>query len=59
MPYLFCGLVILNTVMLGYYVFLKQPLATESLKTAEAEISRPLTFINSAQHIPPPIGTKD
>jgi hypothetical protein len=59
MPYVFGGLVVLNALMLGFYLFVQQPTSTQSLKTAQAEITRPLPFTNSAAHIPPPIGTKD
>lgn len=59
MPYLFGGLVLLNAAMLGYHLFFQQPTSTQSLQTAQAEITRPLPFTNSAAHIPPPIGSKD
>ncbi len=58
MPYLFGGLVILNAFTLGYYLFLQQPSATKSLQKAQAEITQPLVFANSAAYIPPPIGDK-
>jgi len=59
MPYLFGGLVVLNAITLGYYLFLKQPSTTQTLQTAQAEITQPLAFINSAEYIPPAIGSKD
>lgn len=59
MPYLFGGLVLLNALTLGYYLFVKQPNTTQSLQTAQAEIVTPLPFTNSAEHIPAPIGSKD
>lgn len=59
MPYLFGGLVVLNAVTLGYYLFLQQPTTTKSLQVAREQITQPLTFANSAQHIPPVIGSKD
>lgn len=59
MPYLFGGLVVLNAITLGYYLFLKQPTATQSLQAAEAELTQPIEFTNSAVHIPPLIGSKD
>lgn len=59
MPYLFGGLVILNAIVLSYYLFVQQPSTTESLKTAQAEITLPVSFTNSAEYIPPPIGSKD
>lgn len=59
MPYLFGGLVVLNALLLGYYLFLQQPSATESVKAAQAELTHEITFINSAAHAPPLIGTKD
>jgi len=59
MPYLFGGLVLLNAVMLGYYLFVQQPTSTESLQAAQAELTHPMTFTNSAKHIPPLIGTKE
>lgn len=58
MPYLFGGLVLLNALVLGYYLFAQQPTTTQSLQNAQAEITRPLPFTNSAKHIPPPIGSK-
>lgn len=59
MPYLFGGLVALNAITLGYYLFLKQPSTTQTLQTAQAEITQPLAFTNSAEYIPPAIGSKD
>jgi len=59
MPYLFGGLVVLNAITLGYYLFLKQPSTTQTLQTAQNEITQPLAFTNSAEHIPPVIGSKD
>ncbi|MEJ6068731.1 MULTISPECIES: hypothetical protein [unclassified Psychrobacter] len=58
MPYLFGGLVVLNAVTLGYYLFLQQPSTTQTLKVAQDEITQPLAFINSAEYIPPAIGNK-
>lgn len=59
MPYLFGVLVVLNAVMLGYYLFLQQPSATQTLKAAQDEITQPLAFANSAKDIPPVIGSKE
>lgn len=59
MPYMFGGLVILNAITLGYYLFVQQPSATQSLQTAQDELIRPLPFTNSAEHIPPLIGSKN
>lgn len=59
MPYLFGGLVLLNAITLGYYLFLQQPSTTQTLKAAQADINQPLDFTNSAKYIPPMIGTKD
>lgn len=59
MPYLFGGLVLLNAITLGYYLFLQQPSTTQTLKAAQADITQPLAFTNSAKYIPPMIGTKD
>ena len=58
MPYLFGGLVVLNAAALGYYLFLQQPTSTETLKDAQDEITQPLAFANSAEYIPPVIGTR-
>ncbi len=58
MPYLFGGLVVLNAVTLGYYLFLQQPSTTQTLKVAQDQITQPLAFINSAEYIPPVIGSK-
>ena len=41
------------------YLFLKQPSTTQTLRTAQAEITQPLAFTNSAEYIPPAIGSKD
>lgn len=59
MPYLFGGLVMLNALLLGYYLFVQQPTATKSVQAAQAELNQPLIFTNSAKHIPPLIGSKD
>ncbi|ERL56929.1 hypothetical protein [Psychrobacter aquaticus] len=59
MPYLFGGLVLLNAITLGYYLFLQQPAATQTLKAAKADITQPLEFTNSAKYIPPAIGTRE
>ncbi|MEN2752437.1 MULTISPECIES: hypothetical protein [Psychrobacter] len=59
MPYLFGGLVLLNALMLGYYLFIQQPTPTASLQVAQAELTQPITFTNSAKHVPPLIGTKE
>lgn len=58
MPYLFGGLVVMNAAALGYYLFLQQPSSTQTLKAAQDEITQPLTFTNSAEYIPPVIGTR-
>lgn len=59
MPYLFGGLVVLNALTLGYYLFLQQPSMTQTLKVATDEITQPLAFSNSAKYIPPAIGSKE
>lgn len=59
MPYMFGGLVVLNALMLGYYLFLKQPSATQSVQQAKADLVQPIEFSNSAVYIPPRIGSKD
>ncbi|MGP4120020.1 hypothetical protein ACT3N8_09430 [Psychrobacter aquimaris] len=59
MPYLFGGLVVLNAITLGYYLFLQQPSTTQTLIAAQDNITQPLAFTNSAKHIPPIIGTRD
>ena len=58
MPYLFGGLVVLNAFTLGYYLFVPQPSVTQTLKAAQDEITQPLAFTNSAEYIPPFIGSK-
>lgn len=58
MPYLFGGLVVLNTLSLGYYLFIQQPSPTQSVEAAQAQITQPIDFINNAKYIPPPIGEK-
>lgn len=59
MPYLFGGLVIINAIMFGYYSFIQKPSNTQSLQTAQAQLTQPIEFTNSAKFIPPPIGSKD
>jgi hypothetical protein len=59
MPYLFGGLIILNAAVLVSYLFFQQPSTTQSLKQAQDELVQPIDFINSSEHIPPPIGTTD
>ncbi len=59
MPYLFGGLVLLNAMTLGYYLFYQPTLSTQSLESARAEIVQPLPYTNSAKFIPPAIGSKD
>ena len=59
MPYLFGGLVLLNALTLGYYLFLQQPTMTKKLAAAQDEITQPLAFINSAEYIPPVIGARE
>ena len=59
MPYLFGGLVLLNAITLGYHLFLKQPLTTQTLKAAQEEMTQPLTFTNGAEYLPPIIGSRD
>lgn len=59
MPYLFGGLVVLNAITLGYYLFLQQPTTTQTLKAAQDNITQPLEFINSAEYIPPIIGIRE
>lgn len=59
MPYLFGALVVLNAITLGYYLFLQQPTTTQSLQQAQAEITQPLVFANSAAYIPAPIGNNE
>lgn len=59
MPYLFGGLVLLNAVMLGYYLMVQPPTTTKSLQAVQADITRPLAFVNTAQYIPPQIGDKE
>ena len=58
MPYLFGGLVVLNAITLGYYLFVPQSTTTQTLKAAQDNITQPLEFINSAEYIPPIIGTR-
>lgn len=59
MPYMFGGLVVLNALMLGYYLFLKQPSPTQSVQQAKADLVQPIEFSNSALYIPPRVGSKD
>lgn len=59
MPYLFGGLVLLNALTLGYYLFLQQPTTTQTLKAAQDDITQPLAFTNSAAYIPPVIGARE
>jgi len=50
---------VLNAITLGYYLFLQQPSTTQTLKAAKESITQPLEFTNSANYIPPTIGTRD
>ena len=59
MPYLFGGLVVLNALVLGYYLFLQQPTSTASVQAAQSELTHTISFTNSAEYIPPVIGSKD
>ncbi|MBO1530674.1 hypothetical protein J3492_05545 [Psychrobacter sp. F1192] len=59
MPYLFGGLVVLNALLLGYYLFLQQPSTTQSVQAAQDELTHEIPFTNSAAHAAPLIGTKD
>ncbi|WP_352339117.1 hypothetical protein [Psychrobacter sp. 16-MNA-CIBAN-0192] len=59
MPYLFGGLVILNAATLGYYLFLQQPSVSQSVQDTQKALIEPVDFINSAEHIPPVIGSKN
>jgi len=71
MPYLFGGLVVLNAITLGYYLFLQrpsttqtltaaqEPSTTQTLTAAQESITQPLEFTNSAKYIPPVIGTRE
>ena len=58
MPYVFGVLVVLNALMLGYYGFLSPEKEPESLSAAKATLAQPIEFSNSAEHIPPLIGSK-
>lgn len=58
MPYLFGVLVILNALMLGYYIFLSPPHESSGLEGSKAALVQPIEFSNSSEHLPPEIGTK-
>lgn len=59
MPYIFGVLVILNALMLGYYIFVPQDQDAQSLQSAKAALTQPIDFDNASAHVPPLIGTKD
>lgn len=59
MPYLFGGLVLLNAATLGYYLFLQQPSTSKSLQNVQNSLILPLAFTNSAEFIPPVIGSEE
>lgn len=59
MPYLFGGLVLLNAATLGYYLFLQQPSIPRSLQNAQESLIQPIEFANSAEFIPPVIGSRE
>ncbi|WP_367107307.1 hypothetical protein [uncultured Psychrobacter sp.] len=59
MPYLFGGLVLLNAMLLGYYLFIQKPAPTKTVQQAQTELTQPISFTNSAKYIPPLIGTKE
>lgn len=58
MPYVFGVLVILNALMLGYYIFFPQAPDSQSLQSAQSALVQPIAFENSSAHVPPLIGTK-
>ncbi|WP_227428993.1 hypothetical protein [Psychrobacter sp. I-STPA6b] len=58
MSYLFTGLVIINALVLGYFMFLHEPQPTASVQQAKAELSQPIDFQNSSSEVPPLIGTE-
>ena len=59
MPYVFGVLVILNALMLGYYIFVPQDQDTQSLQSAKAALTQPINFDTSSAKVPPLIGTRD
>ncbi|WP_201586982.1 hypothetical protein [Psychrobacter jeotgali] len=59
MPYVFGGLVVLNAITLGYYLFIQQPTSTQTIQAAQAELTRPIPFTNNAKYIAPRIGNKE
>lgn len=59
MPYVFGVLVILNALMLGYYIFFPQEQDSQSLQSAKTALVQPIEFANSSAHVPPLIGTRD
>ena len=58
MPYLFTALVVVNAVVLSYFMFFYTPQPTESLQQAQAELVEPIEFQNNSAAIPPLIGTE-
>lgn len=59
MPYVFGGLVLLNAATLGYYLFFQQPSISKTLQDVQESLIQPVEFTNSAEFIPPDIGSKD
>lgn len=58
MPYAFGALVVANALLLGYYLFLYEPAPSDSVTEVQAQISNPISFENTSEHLPPIIGTQ-
>lgn len=59
MPYIFGGLVVVNALLLAFFIFLHQPNSqTDSVKSAKAQLTQPIEFENSTEKLPPLIGEK-
>lgn len=58
MRYVFLALLVLNIVAFGYYSFLYKPSDSESVRTAKAGLTNPVTATNVSSELPPMIGTK-
>ena len=58
MPYLFTALVVVNAVVLSYFMFFYSPKPTENLRQAQAALVKPIEFENNSKELPALIGTK-
>ncbi len=56
MHYVFAGLVGLNAILLGYYVFAHDGIDNASANKVKSSLTKEISFKNSSKDIPPLIG---